>query len=211
MPPTTAPTRWEALGLVLRAYTPNSGDAIRLYEAIERSRATLHPWLPWAMISHRSRAESEEWITQTHAKTLAASAKPADLDTAYIYGIFESSTGELLGGTGFNRLHPPTHNAETGYWVRSDRRREGIAVRALAASLSWAFTPQHEGGFGFRRVHIFVAEPNVASRGVPAKLDLSQVARTREDRWVDGHGWTDTLSWDVLAHEWDTRTHAKRR
>jgi len=43
MPPATAPTRWEALGHVVRTYTPNSDDARRLYDAIERACSTLHP------------------------------------------------------------------------------------------------------------------------------------------------------------------------
>lgn len=130
-------------------------------------------------------------------------------DTAYIYGIFEPGTGELLGGTGFNRMHAPTLNAETGYWVRQDRRREGIAARALAATLSWGFTSQNNGGFGFRRIHVFVAQPNAASCGVPAKVGLTAVSHTRQDRWVDGHGWADTLVWDVLAPEWDTTRHCR--
>lgn len=207
-PPPCPPNRFEALGLILRAYVPGRDDDRRLFEAIDRSRPTLQPWLPWALISHRSITESEEWIAKTHDQMLAAASKPVDADTAFIYGIFESSTGELLGGTGFNRLNAATHNAETGYWVRSDRRREGIAARALAASLSWGFTPRGDGGFAFRRVHVFVAEPNRASCGVAEKVGLKQVAHTRRDRWVDGHGWSDTLVWDVLSHEWDVRTHA---
>lgn len=210
-PPVIAPISFKANGLLLRAHVPGTDDSRRLHDAVVLSRPTLHPWLPWALISHQTRDESEAWIAKTHAQMQDSAAKPVDADTAYIFGIFDSGSGELLGGVGFNRMNPVTHNAETGYWVRSDRRREGIAARAHAACLSWGFTPQSQGGFGYRRIHVFVAEPNHASRGVPTKLGLHLASHTRQDRWVDGYGWTDTLVWDVLAHEWDVRAHALRR
>lgn len=203
--------RFEALGILMRAYLPNSDDARHLFEAVDSSRSSLHPWVPWAKAGNRSIAESEDWIQKQHALISNAPTRPIDAETAFNYGIFDPTSGELLGGTGLMRLHPATQNAEIGYWVRADRHRQGIATRALAATLSWAFTPQSQGGFAFRRVHIFVAETNLASKGVPTKLALHLVTHTRQDRWIDGQGWVGTHVWDVLCAEWDTRQHALRR
>jgi hypothetical protein len=38
---------------------------------------------------------------------------------------------------------------------------------------------------------------------VPEKLGLRREVSTRGDRWVDGLGFVGTLSWGVLADEWD--------
>lgn len=130
-----------------------------------------------------------------------------DNNRAYgmVFGVFDAATGEQLGGSGFNRLDSATLNAETGYWVRADRRRQGICTRILRAMLTWGFTPQHEGGFGFRRIHIFAADRNLASCGVPRKLGLHEHMQATADRWIDGLGWCGTTGWEVLADEWDRR------
>jgi hypothetical protein len=69
--------------------------------------------------------------------------------------------------------------------------------------LSWGFTPQKNGGFGFRRVHIFASAANTASCRVPRKLGLREIMHARKDRWIVRLGWTDSIAWDVLAEEWD--------
>ncbi len=120
-----------------------------------------------------------------------------------MYGVFDRATGELLGGTGFNRFNAGSHNAETGYWVRADRRREGIGARTLAGMLAVGLRAQDKGGFGLRRVHIFAAALNVASCGVARKLGLREHLHATRDRWVDGLGWCDTVGWEVLAEEWE--------
>lgn len=209
-PPARLPERFEALGLVLRSYRSGTDDERKLFEAVESSRPTLHPWLPWALVAHRTIEETRAWIAKTEAEEKAAPTKPVDASTAFIVGIFDAASGELLGGTGFNRLSAEWHNAETGYWVRHDRRRQRIASRALAASLSWGFLPQDRGGFGFRRIHIFASDANTASCGVPETLGLRRMQRARKDRWIDGLGWRDSIGWDVLAEEWDGERHGLR-
>lgn len=153
--------------------------------------------------THLTLAASQQSI-ELFAKSARDPLAPEHNPTlGYVLGAFDRANGELLAGCGFNRIDADLHNAETGYWVRADRQRNGIAARSLAATLSWGFTPQAAGGFGFRRIHIFAADANVASCGVPRKLKLNETLRTRADRWVAGLGWCGTISWDVLAEEWD--------
>ncbi len=205
-PPSPQPARFEGLGLVLRPYVPADGPA--LFAAIDSSRDTLLPWMPWAATQHRSVADSLASI-EAFARARADLLDPEhNAIFGFVVGVFDGA--ELVAGTGFNRVDPGAHNAEIGYWVRADRRRRGIATRAAAVMLSWIFTAQRDSGFGFRRAHIFAARANVASCGVPDKLGLRRASHTRADRWVDGLGFTDTVSWDVLATEWDPIRHALR-
>ena len=117
---------------------------------------------------------------------------------------------ELVGGTGLHRVQPAHHEAEIGYWIRAPLRQRGLCTEAVAGLLTWAFTPQARGGWGFRRVHIRCAGANAASARVPGKLNLPFEARHAQERWVTGVGWQDTLVWGVLAEQWDLATSSLR-
>lgn len=200
-PPAPPPARFESPRFTIRVYEP--ADAPALFHAIDAFRESYLPWLPWAKSQHRTVADSAATIDRFRASAAAPLDPLNNAVFGYVYGVFEKSTGQLVAGAGFNRLAPEWRNAETGYWVRGDRRRQGIAVEVLAATLTTGFTDQSQGGFGFRRVHLFAARANIASCAVPAKLGLRAMMHAREDRWLDGPGWCDSLGWDVLASEWD--------
>src|SRR6185295_14653336 len=169
------------------------------------SRPTLHPWMPWAVNDNRTVEECIYNIERFRRE------RERPTPESYATGIFDRATGEALGSTGLHRLKPELQQAEIGYWVRADRRRQGLCSEAVAHLLSAAFTPQPEGGWGFRRLEIFCAGDNEASRGVPAKLGLRRECDMRAVRWREGRGWEDTLGWGVLAEEWDRQRHALSR
>lgn len=188
--------RWTQEGVLLRPF--EARDAAELFRAVDTSRESLHPWLPWALGQHRSEAASAEAI-----RMLASLCREEAGDAwACVLGVFDASDGSLLGGTGFNRISRETHNAETGYWLRTSARGRGWCTRALHACLCWGFAPRDEGGFGWRRIHLFASALNAASCAVPRRLGLRQHTHATRDRWVDGLGWTDTIGWEVLADEW---------
>ncbi|MFZ2873094.1 MAG: GNAT family protein [Phycisphaerales bacterium] len=189
---------WTQEGVLLRPF--RADDAAELFRAVDSSRDSLHPWLPWAITQHHSVAASAEAIS-----TLSSLCRDeAGEDWACVLGIFDAVEGTLLGGTGFNRVSRGVHNAEAGYWLRSSARGRGWCTRALRACLEWGFTPQQAGGFGWRRVHVFASALNAASCAVPRRLGLRQHMHASRDRWVEGLGWSDTLGWEVLAEEWPT-------
>ena len=173
-----------------------------MHAAIEASRPGLLPWLPWALSDNRT---LEECIYNIERFRREQEKPTCD---NFVMGIFDRATGEPLGGTGFHRLKPEQQQAEVGYWIRGDRRREGICTEAVRHLLSWGFAPQAGGGWGFRRVEIFCAAQNEASRGVPTKIGLRREYEAKQSRWIDGVGWEDTLGWGVLTHEWDRSRHA---
>lgn len=200
-PPEPLPAEFRTARLILRPWQPT--DAPALFAAIDSSRESLLPWLPWAADTHLAPRQTLEWIEHTARASADALRPEHSAMTGFVLGIIDAATGEPVGGTGFNRMNADTHNAETGYWVRGDRRRRGICAEATAGVLSWGFLPQSRGGWGFRRIHIFAAVENAASCGVPRKLGLRQEMHARQDRWVNGRGYLDTLGWGVLAEEWD--------
>jgi RimJ/RimL family protein N-acetyltransferase len=167
-------------------------DAWSLWRAVEASRKTLVPWLPWAADGHRTPEDSLAVIDRFARDR----AFPEGLD--FVMGIFDRRSGEVVGGTGLHRIQPETADAEIGYWVREDRRGEGLCTEAVGALVTAALS-----AWGFRRVRVCCSDRNVPSRRVPERLGLRLECEEREARFVDGIGWTGSLAYAVLASEWD--------
>lgn len=205
--PRPVPARADAGGLDLRLFAHADRDA--LHELVSTSRQTLLPWVPWARVEHLT----PESTTYTLERMARSYANPTDAElSASIgvpYAIVEGST--LLGAVGLVRFEPRWHSAEIGYMMHERHRRRGACTAATRAMISLSLRPQGEGGFGLRRVFIHAAAANVPSCRVPQKLGLHQAMSTRQDRWLPGVGWVDLMGWDVLASEWDCRSHQRRK
>ncbi len=197
-PPKPLPQPLQVDGLVVRSYV--KGDGAALFAAVSESRKALTPWMPWVTTDHLSVEDSHYYVE----RTLRAAAKPGCLDFAL--GIFDATSGALLGGTGLHRIRPELREAEVGYWVRGDRHGQGICTRAVGALITSALRPAADGGWGFRRIVVFNAVDNVGSRRVCEKLGLRLEARMRAERYLDPIGYHDTLAFGVLSHEWDFAT-----
>lgn len=207
-PPTPRPTRVETERLAVRMYEP--GDASSLFEAVDGDRANLLPWMVWAQTDHRCESDSAYFIEMTRRGW----EKPDSTD--FVMGIFDKQTGRLLGGTGLHRIRPGVREAEVGYWVHSSARGTGICTESTAALISAALRSQDKGGWGFRRIVVFNAVANMASRRVCEKLGLRLEQRTKQDRFAgsigdnEALGYHDSLGYAVLADEWDfDRNRAK--
>jgi RimJ/RimL family protein N-acetyltransferase len=202
-PPRPLPERLETDRLVIRYW--RAEDAPAMLEALEVDRASFLPWLPWTLVDNRTVPECIFQIERNRR----AREEPAVDDV--VLGLFDRATGAPVGGSGFHRMNHTTATAEIGYWVRADRRGEGLCTEAVRGLISWGFAPQGRGGWGFRRIVIFCAALNAASQRVPEKLGLRRELHGRLDRWVDGVGFCDTLGWGVLGEEWDERTGSVKR
>lgn len=176
-----------------------------MLDALNADRASFLPWLPWVLADNRTLDECSAAIERFRIKA-DRQDPPAD---DFVIGIFDRASGLPLGGTGLHRIVHAWHEAEIGYWIRPDRRAQGLCTEAVAGLISWAFTPHERGGWGLRRLHIRCAGRNAASQRVPAKLGLRHEARLVRERWTDGlnspipSGWDDTLVWGVVTEEWD--------
>lgn len=198
-PPRPAPRSLRTSRFLLRAYEPD--DAQRLLDAINADRASLLPWLPWARTDNRTLAECTFNVERFRR------AHEDEATSELAFGIFNVTSGDLLGGTGFVRLNRAGHQGEIGYWVRGDRTRQGIATEVTAWMISFGLRRQDQGGLGLRRIIIHCVAENVASRSVPTKLGLRLEVAAKAERWQQGMGYVDILGWGVNLGEWDTENH----
>jgi ribosomal-protein-serine acetyltransferase len=164
-----------------------------MFAALEIDRPSFLPWLPWVGIDNRSVAECTYQIERFRRNR---NLHPLP---EVVLGIFDRTSGEVVGGTGLHDIHPAPAQAEVGYWIRADLRNRGLCTEAVGGLVEWCLAPPADGGWGLRRLEIRCAASNVASARVPRKLGLVEEARLRQHRWVDGVGWDDTLVFGVIS------------
>lgn len=172
-------------------------DAAEINKVVDASRASLLPWMVWAKSAHRSIEDSTKWVAEQ-----AIVLKDPGAFKGVALAIRDRETGEILGCTGVHDVRRDSASCETGYWIRCDRRGNGLAGEAFRAILSWALASQPRG-LGLARVRVFCSADNVASRRVIEKVGLRREVHQIADYYVPGHGISDRLGWGVLASEWD--------
>ncbi len=129
-------------------------DAEELFAAVRESLAELEPWMSWAHDRY-SLEEAKDFIRITRARWEDGSL--------YAFAITEKNGG-ILGGCSLSHIHPVYHLCNLGYWVRTSRRGEGIAVRATRLAARYAFE-----NIGLIRVEIVTGVKNAASSRVAEK------------------------------------------
>ena len=111
--------------LVIRRYVLS--DAPALFAAVNRSRASLLQFMPWARSSHLVIADTEEWITRERARWLLH-------DTELGFGLFKQDAS-FVGGIGLHAIDWSVPRFELGYWLDDPSAGSGYmqeAVRAMA-------------------------------------------------------------------------------
>ena len=175
-----APVELSAGDLLLRPWRADDRDAY--WGAIEAPRGRL-----WYGESFRSpddvarRLEMlADWSSGKHASWCVTGAPD----------------GGLLGSVALYSLDLDQRDAELSYWTAPDARGRGVALRAVDAALRWGFTE-----LGLRRVQLFHAVENTASRRVAEKAGFTLEGRLRSShRYGDGR-WHDELLWARLADD----------
>ena len=178
------------------------GDGPALFEAINASRDAILPWMTWASTDHQRVEHSIHYVERV--RRAAARGDACD----FPMGIFERRSGRLLGATGLHDIRPMLRQAEVGYWIRRDATGRGLCTEAIGALMGAALTPSSAGGWGLRRLIVYVATENVASRRVCEKLGLRLEGHMRAERYLGyppdaAPGYHDTYLFAVLADEWD--------
>lgn len=202
-PPDPLPGPIETPRLIVRRYDRGDGEAI--FRAVEATRASILPWMIWAP-TDQQHVEDAIYYVEKHRRR---AAQPDCRD--FPLGIFDRATGELIGGTSFHDVRPGVRQAEVGYWLRADQQGAGRCTEAIRHLLAAAFTPATEGGWGFRRIVIYCAAINTASKRVCEKLGLRLEVQAKQDRYqglgpngeADAPGYVDTLGFAALHDEWD--------
>jgi len=172
--------------VLLRPYRDE--DAAALWEAVDESRASLGPWLGWVS-RYLTPADALADVRRSQARWLLREELAA--------GIFERSSGRLLGGSALNHIDWALRAFEIGYWIRQAAAGHGYVTEAAQLLTRFAFDR-----LGARRVGISMDARNSRSRAVPERLGFTYEGCLRQSH-ADTHGQpADSAYYALLADEY---------
>ena len=154
---------------------------------IDRARATVDPWVPWA-----TRSTDLESATRTLQRYADLTAR----DAGRLYGIWLD--GVLVGGTMFVSFDAASGSCEVGCWLEPAATGRGLITKAVRVLIDWAITER-----GLYRVEWKCRPDNSASINVARRLGLQLEGTLRGDFPYLGvrH---DTQVWAMIAPDWPT-------
>ncbi|MFI6922432.1 GNAT family protein [Nonomuraea spiralis] len=157
-------------------------QAQEFLDHIDRARAIVDPWIPWAARS--TDLASATAVLQRYADDQAA-------DGGRIYGIWLAGT--LVGGVMFTRFDAVSGVCEVGCWLEPAGQGHGLVTRACRLLIDWAF-----GERGMTRVEWWVSAGNTRSIEVARRLGMTRegVLRARYPHRGERH---DSEVWALLA------------
>lgn len=118
-------------------------------EAVLESFDSLSPWMGWV---HSGYTE------QDYRKFIERMRRNWKRGLAYEFVVLDANDESVIGGCGLNHVNPGKGFGNLGYWVRSSRRGQGLAVHATRLAARFAFEQ-----VGLVRIEIVVAVDNRAS------------------------------------------------
>lgn len=168
--------------LVLRPVSVLRVD--ELFEAVDASRDSLEPWLPWVPLNDSpeacyryARACERDWDTEAAARFLVQRKESED-----IWGIVS-----LEGCTRTNR------SCNLGYWLHPQQRGRGLMTEAAARVVRFAFDEMFA-----HRIVCAAGVDNHASRRVIERLGFQFEGIARDAEWVGGQ-WVSHAVYSRLA------------
>ncbi|AUG80036.1 hypothetical protein CFP65_5328 [Kitasatospora sp. MMS16-BH015] len=176
-----------APGAELRPLEP--WQAAEFLAHIDRGRATIDPWIPWA--SRSTDLDSARATLQGYADRQAT-------DTGRIYGIWLEGT--LVGGVMFVSFNAPSGNCEIGVWTEPAGEGKGLISAAVRHLIDYAFLER-----GLHRIEWWNTTDNLRSRAVAERMGMHLDGVLREYYLHNGVRHDEEL-WSLLRHEWPLKT-----
>ncbi|OKJ06838.1 GNAT family N-acetyltransferase [Kitasatospora sp. CB01950] len=152
---------------------------------MERARATVDPFIPWAGIS--TDLASARTTLQRYADKQCS-------DSGRIYGIWLDGT--LIGGVMFVRFDTRDGVCEIGAWTEPAGRGRGLITTAVRRLLDYAFVER-----GLHRAEWWNSTVNPASRAVARRVGMTLDGTMRQITLHHGER-LDLEVWSMLAPEW---------
>jgi RimJ/RimL family protein N-acetyltransferase len=161
-------------------------DVRPCFEAAQQSINELSPWMFWCHSGY-SIDETKIWIE----------SRPWlwNKGTDYSFAIIDPHERSFLGSCALSHVDPVNRVAELGYWVRTDRSRQGIASAATLLAARFAFEK-----LALNRVEIVVATGNKASQRVAEKIGAVREGTLRE-RIVVREAVHDAFMYSLIASD----------
>jgi RimJ/RimL family protein N-acetyltransferase len=168
--------------VLLRAY--RADDAEDVFAAIDESRDHLRPWVSW-VDNHRTVDDVRDYCIRSQASWL--------LRTELALAIFDSASGQYLGGTG---LHDPDWELpafEIGYWLRVTAIGHGYATESTRLLTDFALSRLQA-----RRVTLRCDARNDASRRVAERAGFILEGRRRNVSMAPDRTLRDDLVYGIV-------------
>jgi [ribosomal protein S5]-alanine N-acetyltransferase len=169
----------------LRAW--RADDADRIVEASNDAR--LRRFIPHSPLPH-TQAQVPPYLLRVQ-QTSAEGSRLA-------WCVAARDTDEALGNVALFDFESDG-SAQLGYWAHPRARGRGVLSAAARAVADWALTPAPRG-FGLRRLYLFAATSNTASRRVAEQAGFVHVGTERAAAPV-GTGHEDNAVYDRLADD----------
>ncbi len=180
------PDELRSARIVIRPY--RADDAEELFAAIDESRETLAPWMPWVQY-HQSADDTRDFCLRSLANWIKRTTLEA--------GIFDARDGRPLGATGFPRLDWQARTFEIGYWLRRSAVGQGYVGEAVQLLARFAFED-----LAANRLEIRCDARNERSRHVPERLGFSLEGRLRNDTLDPTGVPRDTLIFALIPEDY---------
>jgi ribosomal-protein-serine acetyltransferase len=152
---------------------------------IDRGRASIDPWIPWASVS--TDLPSARATLQRYADNTAK-------DAAFIYGIWLEGT--LVGGVMFVSFDAASGIGEIGCWTEPAGAGQGLITLAARRLIAWGFEQR-----GLSRIEWRTITSNLRSSNVARRLGMKLDGVLRSAYLHNGvrH---DKEVWSLLAEDW---------
>src|SRR3954453_4666927 len=174
--------------VVLRPFRED--DAARIAEACNDERTARWLW----------RIPSAYTVEDARAFLLGRGELMAS-GSGIAWAVADPVTDLLIGTISLFDLKPG-REAEIGFWTHPEARGRGVMTEACGLVVRHALTTPDAGGLGLRRLLVFAAEENTASRRVIEANGFTRVGRERHGiRLRDGR-LVDSWSYDLLVEEY---------
>ncbi len=105
--------------------------------------------------------------------------------------------GEICGVISLDSFDPANRSSEIGYWLREDCQGRGLATRAAASLIEYAFSV-----LGLNRLAIRAATENHRSRAVAERLGFVEEGILREAAQRDHH-FVDLALYALLRRDFE--------
>lgn len=162
-------------------------DAVELYALIDRNRAQLRCWMPWA--AGQTLQATEIFI----GKSLKQLVDNNGFQTAIL------EREEIIGMVGYHGVDWGSRSTSLGYWLDHDHQGQGTMTKAVRTLVSHGFSD-----WELNRIEIRAAVENRRSRAIPERLGFRNEATLREAERVGDRN-LDMVVYATLASEWSAQ------
>ena len=161
-------------------------DATGLCEAVLESNENVSQYLPWNIIYYTPEI-ARDWI--------ATRPEVWRKNEQFSFVIYNTLTGQFLGGIEIDRLDAIHKTANLGYWVRTSATKHGIASIAAALGARFAFQE-----LKLNRLEIVMDIDNIASQIVAEKIGAKKEGLLRK-RMMHHNKFHDSFMYSLLPED----------